>query len=80
MGRYLKVSETASLLGTTPKSVRRRIERGELPYRRWGRRVLIPADELESFLRGLPGKTADEALAVAEEGRRGQEVVCASAD
>lgn len=67
--KYLKVAEAAPILGITQKAVRQRIARGELPYRRWGRRVLIPAYELERFLASLPGKTADEAVAAVEEGR-----------
>jgi hypothetical protein len=31
---------------------------------------LIPVDELEKFLTALPGKTAEEAVAAVEEGRR----------
>ena len=69
MAKYLKVAEAAPILGITQKAVRQRIARGELPYRRWGRRVLIPAQELESFLEALPGKTAKEAVAAVEEGR-----------
>lgn len=64
-GSYLKVVETAEFLGITEKAVRRRIERGELPYRRWGRRLLISAVELEAFLAGLPGRTVDEAIGAA---------------
>jgi len=71
--KYLRVSEIAQLLGITQKAVRQRIARGELPYRRWGRRVLIPAQELDRFLAALPGRTADEAVAAVE-------VPCASHD
>jgi excisionase family DNA binding protein len=67
--KYLRVSEAAPILGITQKAVRQRIARGELPYRRWGRRVLIPWQELERFLATLPGRTADEAVAAVEEGR-----------
>jgi excisionase family DNA binding protein len=69
VAKYLKVAEAAPILGITQKAVRQRIARGELPYRRWGRRVLIPAQELESFLEALPSKTAKEAVAAVEEGR-----------
>jgi excisionase family DNA binding protein len=67
MTRYLKVPEAAQLLGISDKATWQRLYRGEIPYRRWGRRVLIPLDELERFLAALPGKTADEAMARVEE-------------
>ena len=67
-GTFLKVAETAEILGISEKAVRRRIERGELPYRRWGRRLLISAAEIASFLAALPGKTVDEAVAAVGRG------------
>jgi excisionase family DNA binding protein len=69
MTKYLKVPEAAKLLGISDKAAWQRLYRGELPYRRWGRRVLIPLDELENFIAALPGKTSDEAIAVVEENR-----------
>jgi excisionase family DNA binding protein len=68
--KYLTISEAAEPLGLSEKALRQRIFRGQIPYRKLGRRVLIPADELEKFLTALPGKTADEAVAAVEEGRR----------
>jgi len=68
--KYLTISEAAEPLGLSVKALRQRIFRGQIPYRKLGRRVLIPADELEKFLTALPGKTADEAVAAVEEGRR----------
>jgi excisionase family DNA binding protein len=53
----------------TEKAFRQRLARGQLPYRKLGRRVLIPADELEKFLAALPGRTAEEAVNAVEEGR-----------
>ena len=70
MKKYLTISEAAEPLGLSEKALRQRIFRGQIPYRKLGRRVLIPADELEKFLTALPGKTADEAVAAVEEGRR----------
>jgi excisionase family DNA binding protein len=68
--RYLTISEVAMPLGLTEKAVRKRIERGQLPYRKMGRRILIPADELDQFLAALPGRTAERAVNAVEEGRR----------
>jgi len=67
--RYLTIAEAALPLGMTEKAVRKRIERGQLPYRKMGRRILIPADDLDQFLAALPGRTADEAVAAVEEGK-----------
>jgi excisionase family DNA binding protein len=61
--QFLRIAEVALLLGMTEEGVRWRIKHGELPYRRWGRSVLIPKRELEAFLAELPGCTATEAIA-----------------
>ena len=62
MKKYLTIPEAAPPLGMTEKALRKRIERGQIPYRKFGRRVLIPLQELEEFLAALPGKTAEEAV------------------
>ena len=64
--RHFNIKEVAELLNTTPKAVRNRIARGQIPFRKWGKRVLIPADELEKFLTRLPGRNAEEAVAAVE--------------
>jgi excisionase family DNA binding protein len=68
--KYLTIAEAAAPLGLSEKALRQRIFRGQLPYRKLGKRVLIPVDELAKFLTALPGKTAEEAVAAVEEGRR----------
>lgn len=68
MKRYLTIPEAAELLGITERAAWQRIYRGQLPHRRWGRRVLVPLDELERFLEHLPGCSADQALHVVERG------------
>lgn len=65
--KHLTVEQTAAELGLTPKAVRQRILRGQLPFRKLGKRLLIPAAELEIFLASLPGRTAKEAAAAVEE-------------
>ena len=69
MKEFLTFAEAAEPLGLSEKALRQRIFRGQIPYRKLGKRVLIPVDELERFLRSLPGKTVDEAVAAVEEGR-----------
>jgi len=61
-GVLLDVPAVAERLGVTEKTVRARIGRGQLPHRRLGGRVLVPAADLEKFLAALPGLTAAEAL------------------
>jgi len=61
------MKEAAALIGSTEKALRNRLARRQVPYRKLGRRVLIPGDELEKFLATLPGTTADEAVAAVEE-------------
>ena len=75
MKHYLSVPEAAAMLGITARAAWQRIYRGHLPYRRWGRRVLIPYAELALFMDGLPGHRADDVLA-----RMGaqQEAACAA--
>jgi len=55
MRPYLTTEEVALLLGRTQKAIRRMVERGQLPYRKLGRRVLFLRAELEEFLEALPG-------------------------
>lgn len=62
MKKYLTVPEAAARLGITERAAWQRIYRGQLPHRRWGRRVIIPLDELEEFLEKLPGCSVKEAL------------------
>lgn len=56
--RILRIPDLARLLNCTELAARRMVERGEVPSRRWGRRVVILTDELEAHLRGLPATGA----------------------
>ena len=68
--KYMTVAELADTYGWTEKSIWQRIYRGQMPHRRWGRRVLIPVAELEQFLAALPGRTAEEAALQLDDGQR----------
>ena len=70
MTKYQSVAETAPSLGLTEKALRQRIFRGQVPYKKLGRRILIPLNEWERFLAALPGKTAEEAVAAVKERHR----------
>jgi excisionase family DNA binding protein len=55
MKAYLTTDDVARLLGRTPKAIRRMVERGQLPYRKLGRRILFLRAELDEFIAALPG-------------------------
>ncbi len=65
--QYFSIAQGAEYLGLTEKAFRKWLERGRIPYRKLGRRVLIPRNDLEQFLADLPGRTAKEALTAVEE-------------
>lgn len=62
MKKYLTVPEAAVRLGISERAAWQHMYRGQLPHRRWGRRVIVPLDELETFLKQLPGCSIEEAL------------------
>lgn len=67
-GRYLTVAEVAAKLGMTPKAVYVRVTRGEIPHRRWGRKLVFCEAEIDHFLSALPGVSVLGALARQEMG------------
>ena len=54
VARALFIPDVARRLGKTETATRRAIERGQIPSRKWGHRVVVLADELDEFLRSLP--------------------------
>lgn len=58
----LSIAQCARLLGLTEKAVRRRIARRHLPFRRFGRRIIIIRAELLAYLDQLPGCRPAELL------------------
>ncbi len=58
----MDVPAFADFLGDSQKGVRSKIARGLLPHRRLGGRVIVLRDEVESFLRALPGVTPAQAV------------------
>jgi hypothetical protein len=71
MRKYLTVPETAVETGKTVRAVWHDIYRGKVPYKRWGRKILVPRTELEKFLNSLPGVNAEEAVTRAKEAGNG---------
>jgi excisionase family DNA binding protein len=68
---WIDVAGAARLLGLTEKAVRARVARRQLPYRRFGYRILFSHQQLTEWLDKLPGVGLSEALANAT-GERGR--------
>jgi excisionase family DNA binding protein len=49
-----RIADLACLLGCSEIAARRMVERGDIPSRRLGRRVVILPDELDAHLKSLP--------------------------
>jgi excisionase family DNA binding protein len=49
--RYFATKEAAEYLGTTPAALRKRVERGEIPYIRDGRRLRFDRLDLDAHMR-----------------------------
>ena len=60
--KFLTVPQAAMFLGRSPRAVWHLIYLNKIPHRRLGSRVIIPADELEEFIKALPGVRVGEAL------------------
>jgi hypothetical protein len=67
-GELMDVDTTARFLGATPKAVRARYARRQLPGRKWSGRVVFMRSELLEFIHGLEGVPVAEALANARNG------------
>lgn len=63
--KVLSVPEAAVLVGLTERACWQQIYRGRFPFRRWGNKVVILQEELEEFLKNLPGPTLEEVTAQA---------------
>lgn len=65
-GTLLDVRSGSIFLGWSEKKMRGLIERGLIPHRRLGARIIFIRAELEAWLANLPGCTAEEARANAD--------------
>jgi hypothetical protein len=54
--RVLDIPQVAHIIGRSELATRRAIERGQIPARRGGRRVVVLADDLDKFLASLPAR------------------------
>ena len=62
-GALLDVATAAQLLGLSQRSLRARVARQLVPYRKLNHRVVFKKSELEQFLDDLPGVTLEEVRA-----------------
>jgi excisionase family DNA binding protein len=51
----LRIPDLARVLGVSEVAARRMVERGEVPARKWGARIVVLRDELLEHLHRLPG-------------------------
>jgi excisionase family DNA binding protein len=63
---YMDVPEAAHMLKRTIPAMYRLVGRRQIPYRKYGRRLLFKRTELEKYLESLPGVKIEE---VHREGR-----------
>ena len=56
--RVLDIPQVAKIINRTEIATRRAIERGQLPARIWGGRVVVLVDDLDKFLSELPRRPA----------------------
>lgn len=61
-GALLDVHHAALFLGVTEKTLRARVGRRLVPFKRFGGRVVFEKTELEIFLKSLDGCSTDEAI------------------
>ena len=61
-GNLLDVAGLAEEQGMTQNTIRARVERGVLPYRKWGGRIVFIRSEIEEYFQNLPGRSVNEAL------------------
>jgi len=64
--KVLSVPEAAERAGLTERAAWQQIYRGRFPHRRWGKKVIVLEDELDEFLKTLPGPALDDILARVE--------------
>lgn len=58
----LTVTTAAEFLGTTEKALRARVDRKQIPFRKWRGKIVFIRGELEEYFHSLPGCSLEEAL------------------
>jgi hypothetical protein len=62
-GELIDIASASQLLGCSQKSLRARVARRIVPFRRFGGRIVFRLTELEQFIEQLPGVTVEQAQA-----------------
>jgi hypothetical protein len=62
-GELLDIASASQLLGCSEKSLRARVARQCVPFRRFSGRIVFRRIELEQFIEQLPGVTVQQAQA-----------------
>jgi len=70
-GEILGVRELAESLGVPQHMIRARVARRQIPYKRWGGRIIFLRSEMTRYLEELEGVSVEEALSN-ERARRGE--------
>ena len=70
-GEILDVAAVADWLGVPQGMIRARVARQQIPYRKWGGRVIFIRREVTQYLEELDGVSVEEALEN-ERARRGE--------
>lgn len=62
-GALLDIVSASQLIGCSQKTLRARVSRGLVPFRKFGGRIVFRRTELEQFIEQLPGVTVAQAQA-----------------
>ena len=62
-GEILDVAAVAEWLGVPQGMIRARVARQQIPYRKWGGRIIFRSSEVDQYFKQLEGVSVDEALA-----------------
>jgi hypothetical protein len=61
-GTMKDVAGLAAEWGVSEGEIRARVSRGQLPYKKWGGRIVFLAEELAAYLKALPGVSVEDAV------------------
>ena len=62
-GEILDVAAVAEWLGVSQDTIRARVARQQIPYRKWGKRIIFRRSEVDEYFKQLEGVSMEEALA-----------------
>ena len=67
MKKVLDFQQTKKKLNIeSDKALYQRVSRHQIPFRRWGGRLVFVEEEIDQFLAALPGISVEEAVAKVE--------------